>query len=204
MSRLAGLRRLGGDAGLVSIGQIVSYAYPLVSIPLLSRVLGIDGLGIFIATLALIQMLHVWTDFGFGFSALRRMSVATTDEERQAVAASTVTAKLVLWAVGSAVLLLIVWATPSLREHGWFFVLGALISIGVPLYPMWYLQAAGKLKLLAALTGGSRCVALAGLVLTVRSMDDLGLAIVWQFLPFLLCAIVAGSCCPAKARFASA
>ena len=105
---LGDLRRLSGDAGLVTLGQLVSYAYPIVSIPLLSRVLGIDGLGVFILTLAVIQILLVWTDFGFGFSALRRTSVAATPAERQAVASATITAKLALWAFGSIVLLVVV------------------------------------------------------------------------------------------------
>ncbi len=187
---LSRLRRLGGDAGLISLGQVISYAYPLVSIPLLSRVLGVDGLGVFITTLAIIQILHVWTDFGFGFSALQRMSVAASAEDRQAVAASTITAKLFLWLVGSAALVVVACLAPSLRDHIWLFVIGAVMSIGVPLYPMWYLQATGQLKLLAALTGGSRCIALVGLLVTVRVSTDLGLAIFWQFFPFLLSAVV--------------
>ena len=187
---LSDLRRLGGDAGLVSLGQIVSYAYPIVSIPLLSRVLGIDGLGVFIVTLAVIQMLLVWTDFGFGFSALRRTAVADTAAERQAVASATITAKLALWAVGSVVLLLVVFAVPSMRQHLDLYLVGVLLSVGGALYPMWYLQGTGRLKLYALLTGGSRVVALAGLVLTVRSADQLGLAVFWQFLPFLISAAV--------------
>jgi O-antigen/teichoic acid export membrane protein len=55
---------------------------------------------------------------------------------------------------------------------------------------MWYLQGTGRLKLYALLTGGSRVVALAGLVLTIRSADQLGLAVFWQFLPHLLSAAV--------------
>jgi polysaccharide transporter, PST family len=187
---LGDLRRLSGDAGLVSLGQLISYAYPIVSIPLLSRVLGIDGLGVFILTLALIQLLLVWTDFGFGFSALRRTSVAQTSEERQEVASSTITAKLALWALGSIVLLVVVLSVPSLREHLGLYVVGLLMSVGAALYPMWYLQGTGRLKLFAFLTAGSRLVALVGLVLTVRSSDQIGLAVFWQFLPFLLCAVV--------------
>jgi O-antigen/teichoic acid export membrane protein len=187
---LSDLRRTGGDAGLVSIGQIVSYAYPIVSIPLLSRVLGIDGLGLFIVTLAVIQMLVMWTDFGFCFSAVRRTAVADTAAERQAVASATITAKLALWAVGSVVLLLVVFAVPSMRQHLDLYLVGVLLSVGGALYPMWYLQGTGRLKLYALLTGGSRVVALAGLVLTVRSADQLGLAVFWQFLPFLMSAAV--------------
>lgn len=187
---MADLRRLGGDAGLVSLGQIVSYAYPLVSIPLLSRVLGIDGLGVFIVTLAVIQILLVWTDFGFGFSALRRTSVAGSSAERQAVAAATITAKLTLWAVGSVVLLVAVLSVPSMRQHFDLYLVGVLLSVGAAVYPMWYLQGTGRLKLYAVLTGGSRVVALVGLVLTVRSDDQLTLAVFWQFLPYALSAVV--------------
>jgi polysaccharide transporter, PST family len=187
---LSDLRELGGDAGLVSLGQIVSYAYPIVSIPLLSRVLGIEGLGLFIVTLAVIQMLLVLTDFGFGFSALRRTAVADTAAERQAVASATITAKLALWAVGSVVLVLVVLAVPSMRQHLDLYLVGVLVSVGAALYPMWYLQGTGRLKLYALLTGGSRVVALAGLVLTVRSADQLGLAVFWQLLPYPLSAAV--------------
>ena len=184
------LGRLSGDAGLVTLGQLVSYAYPIVSIPLLSRVLGIDGLGVFILTLAVIQILLVWTDFGFGFSALRRTSVAATPAERQAVASATITAKLALWVFGSVVLMVVVLLVPSMRAHLGLYVIGLLMGVGAALYPMWYLQGTGRLKLFALLTGGSRLVALVGLVLTVRSVDQIGLAVFWQFLPYVLCAVV--------------
>ena len=187
---LTDLRRIVGAAGLVGLGQIVSYAYPLVSIPLLSRVLGIEGLGVFIVTLAVIQMLLVWTDFGFGFSALRRTTVAGDSAGRQWVASSTITAKLLLWAGGSAVLIGVVLAVPSLRPHLDLYLVGMVLSVGAALYPMWYLQGTGRLKLYALLTGGSRVVALMGLVLTVRRGDQLVLAVFWQFLPYLLCAVV--------------
>ena len=187
---LSEARRLTGDAGLVSIGQLVSYAYPLVSIPLLSRVLGIEGLGVFIATLAVIQMLLVWTDFGFGFSALRRIAVAETAAERQQVASGTITAKLALWAFGSVVLMIVVVSVPSMRQHFGLYLVGLLGAVGAALYPMWYLQGTGRLKLLALLTAGSRLVALVGLILTVRSVDQLELAVLWQFLPYLLSAVV--------------
>ena len=132
---LSEARRLTGDAGLVSIGQLVSYAYPLVSIPLLSRVLGIEGLGVFIATLAVIQMLLVWTDFGFGFSALRRIAVAETAAERQRVASGTLTAKLALWAFGSVVLMIVVFSVPSMRQHAGLYVVGLLAPSGPPCTP---------------------------------------------------------------------
>ena len=183
------LRRMTSDASLVAIGQVISYAYPLVSIPLLSRVLGIDNLGVLIAALAVLQMLIVWIDFGFGFSALRRIAVAETPARRQQVVAATLTAKIILWAVGSAVLLAVVLIVPSLREHLGLYLVGLLSVVGAVFYPMWYLQGVGRLKLLALLTAGSRLIALAGLVLTVRSVDQIDLAVFWQYVPHVLSAV---------------
>ena len=77
-----------------------------------------------------------------------------------------------------------------MRAHLGLYVIGLLMAVGAALYPMWYLQGTGRLKLFALLTGGSRLVALVGLVLTVRSVDQIGLAVFWQFLPYLLCAVV--------------
>ncbi len=164
---------------------MVSYAYPLVSIPLLSRVLGIDGLGVFIVTLAVIQMLLVWTDFGFGFSALRRIAVAESAAERQAVAPATITAKLALWAFGSVVLMIVVLLRPldaaALRP-----VPGGRAAERRRCRPLPHVVPAGHrpTEALALLTGGSRVVALVGLILTVRSVDQLALAVFWQFLPY--------------------
>ena len=183
------LRRLTGDAGLVAIGQVVSYAYPLVSIPLLSRVLGIEQLGVLVTVLAVIQMLIIWTDFGFGFSALRRIALAETAAERQRVVAATITAKLLLWAAGSVVLMIIVLAAPTLRSHADLYLVGLLTAVGAVFYPMWFIQGIGQLKLLAMLTAGSRLIALVGLILTVRTADQIDLAVFWQYAPYVLSAI---------------
>lgn len=184
------LRRLTSDAGLVAIGQVVSYAYPLVSIPLLSRVLGIEGLGVLVTVLAVIQMLIVWTDFGFGLSALRRVALAGTAAERQRAMSATITAKLLLWASGSLVLMIIVLAVPTLREHADLYLIGLLAAVGAVFYPMWFIQGIGQLKLLAVLTAGSRLVALAGLIITVRTAQQIDLAVFWQYAPYGLSAIV--------------
>ena len=77
--------RAGSDAIVVGIGYLASFAYPLVSLPLLSRVLGAHDLGRLLFALALVQLIVPLSDFGFGRSALRRIAVARTVEERSRV-----------------------------------------------------------------------------------------------------------------------
>lgn len=181
--------RAGGDAFVVGLGYLASFAYPLVSLPLLSRIFGAHDLGRFIFALALIQLVIQLTDFGFGRSALRRIAVATSTAERSRIVSATLGAKGVLWALGSGVLMAIVLAVPALRDQWMLYAVGlALVGVGAA-YPTWLLQGMGRLRWFALLTSASRLVALVFLVLTVRDPSDDVLAMVWQQFPLALSAL---------------
>lgn len=181
--------RAGSDAIVVGIGYLASFAYPLVSLPLLSRVLGAHDLGRLLFALALVQLIVPLSDFGFGRSALRRIAVARTVEERSRVVAETLGGKAILWAGGSAVLVAIVLAVPGMRSEWELYAAGlALIGVGAA-YPTWLLQGMGRVTWFALLMALSRLVALGLLVLTVHGPDDLVLAMVWQQFPLALAAI---------------
>ncbi|GAB2536099.1 lipopolysaccharide biosynthesis protein [Brachybacterium huguangmaarense] len=181
--------RAGSDAIVVGIGYLASFAYPLVSLPLFSRVLGAHDLGRLLFALALVQLIVPLSDFGFGRSALRRIAVASTVEERSRVVAETLGGKAILWAGGSAVLMAIVLAVPRMRSEWELYAAGlALIGVGAA-YPTWLLQGMGRVTWFALLMALSRLVALGLLVLTVHGPDDLVLAMVWQQFPLALAAV---------------
>ena len=99
-----GLSRLGGDAAVVALGQLSSVVYPLISIPILSHILGTDGFGQLLLAMAIVNVLVLFVDFGFAMSALRRVSLALTVSARASIVAATVTAKALLFVGGGAVL----------------------------------------------------------------------------------------------------
>lgn len=181
--------RAGTDALVVGLGYLASFAYPLVSLPLLARVLGAQGLGRFVLALALVQLVVQLSDFGFGKSALRRVAMARTRAERSAIAASSLGGIGLLWLAGTSVLMAIVLSVPGLREQWPLYAAGlAMIGIGST-YPTWLLQGMGRLRSFALLTSASRIVALAFLVLTVRTPEDALLAMIWQQFPLALSAV---------------
>lgn len=181
--------RAGADAFVVGFGYLASFAYPLVSLPLLSRIFGAHDLGRFMFALALIQLVIQLTDFGFGRSALRRIAVATTTAERSRIVSATLGAKGVLWALASGVLMTIVLVVPSLRDQWVLYAVGlALVGVGAA-YPTWLLQGMGRIRWFALLTSASRLVALLFLVLTVRDPSDAVLAMIWQQFPLALSAL---------------
>lgn len=185
-----GLGRLTGDAGAVLLGQISSFAYPLVSIPFLSRLLGATGLGALLLAMSIVQIVVLVVDFGFGMSAMREVAVTRSRQRLVQVVSRTLLAKLVLAGAATALLLPVVALSPTLRPHWQLYAIGAALLLGAVAYPMWLLQGLGKMKTFAALTAVSRLMCLVGLLLTVKTADDINLAMVWQFAPASLSAVL--------------
>lgn len=178
-----GIARLGGDATVVALGQLSAYVYPLISIPYLSRIFGTNGLGQLLLAMAIINVMVLVVDFGFGMSALRRVSLAATVGERSRIVAATLAAKLLLLGGSAVVLGLAVFLIPGLRAHWQLYFIGVVLALGAAVYPTWLLQGIGRVKTFAAVHALSRLVALGGLLLTVRSASDGNLAVFWQFVP---------------------
>ena len=55
--------------------QIVSYVIPLINLPYLSRVLGVEKFGLVFFAFAFMQYFIMLTDYGFGLSATREIAV---------------------------------------------------------------------------------------------------------------------------------
>lgn len=187
-TRAPGLSRLGGDSTVIALGQLSAFAYPLVSIPYLSRIFGSDGLGHLLLAMSVVNILVLIVDFGFAMSALRQISLALTDRERGAVVSATLTAKVLLLAVGACSLGLLVVMVPGLRSHWQLYLIGSCLTVGALAYPTWLLQGLGRIKTFALFHAGSRIVALLGLLGTVKSPADSNWAIFWQFIPATIAA----------------
>ena len=166
-----------------------AFIYPLISIPYLSRLFGTNGLGQLLLAMSIINVMVLVVDFGFGMSALRRVALAGTAGERSHIVSSTLSAKVLLLGGTASILGILVLVIPDLRAHWELYFIGAVLTIGAAAYPTWLLQGIGKIKTFAVLHAASRLIALAGLLLTVKSASDGTLAIFWQFAPATIAAV---------------
>lgn len=183
-------RRVSADALVVALGYLTSFVYPLVSLPFLTRTLGVAELGTVMVLLAVLQVVVHVTDFGFSVSALRRASLVRGVEGRSRVLLETVLAKTLIWAVCAVPMTVAVLAVPVLHEHLSAMVLGLVLVLAGAWYPGWLLQAMGRMGAFALIISLSRLVALIGLLLTVRDSAHGDLAVGWQLAPQAFAAVI--------------
>lgn len=130
--------------------QIANYIIPLFTLPFLARVLGVGGMG----TLATLQLLSVFgvviTEYGFQYSATRKVALLREDTSALAKLYSSVTAARLLLAITATVVL----AVSSLAFEYiprdflvYFTLLGILVATA--LTPLWMLQGLERMEFIA-------------------------------------------------------
>ena len=68
MSKKSDKKNLLENAMAIALTQIVTYVIPLISLPYLSRVLGVEKFGLVFWAQACIQYFIMITEYGFNFS----------------------------------------------------------------------------------------------------------------------------------------
>lgn len=133
--------------GYLSLLQIAGYVFPLITMPYLARVIGVDGFG----KIAFASVVVVWfqtiTDWGFTLTATRDVAQNRTNKDRVSFIYSNV-----LWArclfsiISGLILLVMVLIVPYLRENALIIFVTFLLVPGHILFPEWFFQALEKMK----------------------------------------------------------
>lgn len=127
--------------------QIVSYVIPLINLPYLSRILGVEMFGLVFFAFAFMQYFIMLTDYGFGLSATREIAINRHNKNNLSNIFSAVTfIKLCLLLVSFLILCLMIIFIPKLHENWLVFLLSFLMVVGNAIYPVWFFQGMERMK----------------------------------------------------------
>src|SRR4051812_10374668 len=108
----------------LSVLQVVGFALPLIVLPYLIKVLGIEKFGLVFFAQALISYFMVFTDYGFNLSATREISVNRDDKEKISIIFNSVlTTKIILGIIGFIILSILILFVPKLHNESLLFYL---------------------------------------------------------------------------------
>ena len=171
--------------------QIFSYVIPLINLPYLSRVLGVEKFGLVFFAIAFMEYFNILTDFGFGLSATREIAVNRHNKNSISnVFNSVMTIKALLLILSFLVLLLCIIFVPKLRDNSMVFLLAFVACIGNAIYPVWFFQGMERMKYITFLNMLSKTVFLVLIFIFVKQQSDYMIVPLLYSLGFLVAGII--------------
>lgn len=165
--------RLRNNIASLGMVQVANYAIPLITLPYLTRVLGLEAYGKVAFAQVLMAYFILLTDYGFSWSATRKIAAHRAERTYiSRVFAGTWTAQWLL-VFGAAVLAtVIVWASARLRPDAVIYAAAFTAVLGNTLFPIWFLQGLERLQVVAGLQLVTRLLALIPIFLFVKEPAD--------------------------------
>ena len=172
------LPRLRHNIAALSALQAANYLIPLITLPYLTRVLGVEAFGKYALVLAVMAYFVLLTDYGFSWSATRQIA-AHRDEQAfvSGVFSATWYAKCLLALISGLILIGAVRLVPVLQQDAGLYLAGFSLVVGNLLMPMWLLQGLERMREVAIIQVFGRIVALLPLFLLVKTPQDVAWAV---------------------------
>lgn len=176
----------------LSLLQIAGYVFPLITMPYLARVIGVDGFGKIAFASAVMVWVQTIADWGFNFTATR--DVAQNRENPQKVSeifSNVLWARCVLMLLSFLFLMLLVIAFPKFRDNIDILLVSFLMVPGHILFPDWFFQAMERMKYITILNVVSKLLFTIAVFIFIKDKGDYILQPLLTSLGFVVSGIIA-------------
>ena len=175
----------------LSVLNGISFLFPLITIPYLTRVLGVEKFGLWSFAFAIIQYFIIFTSFGFAYSATQQISVNQTNRRKISdIFSAVITVKLMISVLCWFVLMALILFTDQFRRDYLIFIYSFGMVIGDALVPVWLFQGMEKMKFITIVNFASKLVFTVLIFVFVRSEADLLIVPIFNTLGFLIAGII--------------
>lgn len=162
-----------------SLGSIhlTNLILPLISMPYLIHVLGLNSYGILTFSQATIGMLSEFADFGFQYSATRVIAIHKSDTKKiNTIFSSVIISKLIFLIIALFILLILTHIMSSFENNKYIIYITFLMAIGNAIFPFWFFLGIEKTKYISYLNILSKIIFTGGLFIFVTKSDDINIA----------------------------
>lgn len=185
-------RTLAANFGYLSLLQIAGYIFPLITMPYLARVIGVDGFGKVAFASAIVVWFQTVADWGFNFTATRDVAKNRDNKENVSEIFSNVLWARILLMLLSFVLLLIALALiPKFRENSTIILITFLVVPGHIMFPDWFFQAIERMRYITILNLLSKALFTIAIFLFIKEKSDFILQPLFISIGYIVSGIVA-------------
>lgn len=185
-------KTVAGNFMWLSMLQVASYVFPLITMPYLARVIGVEGFGKIAFALAIMVWIQTIADWGFNLTATR--DVAQNRENPKKVSeifSNVLWARCLLMFLSLAALLLLIAVVPRFREQWDVILVTFLIIPGHILFPDWFFQAVEKMRYITIINVATKLIFTLAVFVFIKTPDDYIIQPVLSAAGFALSGIIA-------------
>lgn len=140
-------KALASNFGYLMIMQIAGYIFPLLTIPYLARVIGVEGFGKIAFAAAVIVWFQAITDWGFSYTATR--DVARNRENLEKISeifSNVLWAKSLLAVISFIILFILTEFIPYLKDNQILLFITFMLVPAKIIFADWFFQAMENMK----------------------------------------------------------
>lgn len=166
-------KTLFANLGYLSLLQIAGYIFPLITIPYLAKVIGVNGFGKIAFASSVIIWFQTISDWGFNYTATRDVAKNRNDIERVSdIFSSVFWARCLLMIVSFIILVFLIILIPKFREDSNVIFATFLMIPGYIMFPEWFFQAMERMKYITILNILSKALFTVAVFIFVKEKSD--------------------------------
>ena len=176
----------------LSLLQIAGYIFPLITMPYLARVIGVEGFGKIAFASGIMVWIQTIADWGFNYTATRDVAKNRNDEKKVSEIFSNVLwARCALMVISFVVLLILMLLIPKFKENSVVILVTFLMIPGHIMFPDWFFQAMERMKYITILNLISKLLFTMAVFIFITNKEDYILQPLFVSLGFVISGIVA-------------
>jgi len=169
----------GNFVSLTSL-QSINYILPLIMLPYLVRVLGMEKFGLIAFAQALVQYFLILTDYGFSLSATKTISLIGDNKQKtNQVFSSVMTVKLIFTGLSFIIICALLYFIPKFKTDWPVYMLSFGSVVGGTLFPVWFFQGKEKMNYITIVNIISGLISLGFIFIFIKGPQD------YLLIPFL-------------------
>jgi len=146
---------------------------PLISLPYLIRVLGVENFGLVNFALSIVMYFDILVSFGFELSATREISIHQDNSKKVAeIFFAVMIIKSIMALISLSILSLLILFNDSLSQHPMLYYATFGVVIGNVVFPSWFFQGMERMKYITYINVTSRVIFTILIFIIVKESSD--------------------------------